>query len=286
MSIPESAKNFLVGIFIGIFMLMPGASGATMAVVFGVYERLIRDASKLWVYLIKDIRFLVLLGIGVVLGVVICAKGLDFLIEKYEIPLMFFFAALILVQLPDIWKNADDGEKMRPTNYLALIGGFAVMMVVLYAGQLGIEQGDSAGALVMLVAGVIYAICALSPGISGSTILLALGLFAPVIDSLSDLHLSSILPLAVGALIGILLFANLINHCVTHYRKSTYCAILGLTAGSVVTVAGNGLLSMEGDDLYLQIAVFIVAGLIIGWGIHLFSNYVQKQPEEEPQEDL
>lgn len=282
MSTIEYLKNIVIGAFTGFFMMMPGASGATMAVVFGIYERLIRDISKLSKYLVEDIRFLLTLGIGAIIGVLACAKGLDFLIDDYEIPLMFMFAMLILVQIPDIWKQTNDGEKLTSSNIIAMAAGFAIMILVLIIGQLGMEQSDSAGVLVMLFAGMIYAVCAISPGISGSTILLALGLFTPVIDSLGNLELKTILPLAVGAVISVILFAKFINHCVNSYRKSTYCVILGLTAGSIVTVIGNALLSMDGeDDILVQCVVFAIIGLIIGWGIHLFSKHVQNSSGSE-----
>ena len=102
MKAAEAVKNVIIGTLTGIFMMLPGASGATMAVIFGVYERLIRDISKLTKYLISDFGFIIAIGIGGVIGFLICAKGLDALIDSYEIPAMFFFAALITVQIPDL----------------------------------------------------------------------------------------------------------------------------------------------------------------------------------------
>jgi putative membrane protein len=283
MGAAEYVKNAFIGIIMGIFMMMPGASGATISVVFGVYERLIRDVAMLKTYFIKDIKFILTIGLGGLVGVLICAKGLDFLIDRYEIPLMFMFAALILVQIPDIWKQADDGEKLTGYNILALVCGFAVMIVVLFIGQASIEQQETPGVIPMLIAGMIFAICAISPGISGSTLLLALGLFTMVIDSLGDLKLSAILPLLVGAVLGVILFAKLISHCVNNHRKSTYCVIIGLTAGSIVTVVAEAIMKMGGDsDLLVPCIVATVVGLIIGWAIHMISTRIMKadQPSE------
>ena len=88
----ESARNVIVGAIIGVFMILPGASGATMAVLFGIYERLIRDISQLREYLKKDFFWLLTLGIGGIIGVIACSKGLDMLIQNHRIPLMIFFA--------------------------------------------------------------------------------------------------------------------------------------------------------------------------------------------------
>ena len=271
----EAVKNAIVGVLMGIFMMLPGASGATMAVVFGVYERLIRDISKLRTYLLKDIGFLLTLGIGGVIGILICAKGLDFLIDSYEIPIMFFFAVLIAVQIPDIAKNTVEGsQKYTPYNILAFILGFAVMMIVLYIGTLGEGDGSDYGAPALFLAGVLYAVCALSPGISGSTILLALGLLTPVLDALTEIHLSTIAPIIIGAVVGVLCFSKIIDHFVNNSRRSTYCAILGLTLGSIVTVIAQAIMGMDQiDDYVIPCIGAAITGFIIGWGLRWFSRY-------------
>ena len=251
-----------------------------MAVIFGIYDRIIRDVSKLREYLIKDIWFILTVGIGGLIGIIICAKGLDFLIEQYEIPIMFFFASLILVQIPDIWKTTDNGEKMTTYNIAALVIGFVIMIGILYLGTVSAEEMESPGVIVLVLAGVLYAVCALSPGISGSTILLALGLFNAVIGGLSDLDLSNILPLIIGAVVGVLLFSKVIDHFVTHNRKSTYCVILGLTAGSVVTVIAEAFMKMGADDVLIPCAIAVVCGLAIGYVIHIFSKHYSPESSE------
>ena len=276
----EALKNVFVGSIMGIFLAMPGASGATIAVVFGVYERLIRDVSHLTKYLIKDILFLLTVGVGGVIGVLVCAKGLDFLIDNYTAPLMFFFAALIAVQIPDIYKQGDDGEKMTPVNYAALIVGFAIMIIIMLMGGF-MEQAQEGGFIVLFIAGIIYALCALLPGISGSTILLAMGLLAPVLDSLSNIHLVDILPLAIGAVISVLLFSKLINRSLKDHRRSTYCFILGLTAGSVVTVFLEAI-QYDLSECMVYCIVAIAIGLAVGYLIHLFSS--RFTPSEDVQE--
>ena len=276
MGIAGYVRNVIVGVITGIFMMLPGASGATITVVFGIYERLIHDVSKLS-NIISDIRFLITLGIGVVLGVLICSKGLDFLIDSYEIPLMFFFAVLILVQIPDIKSQSDDGEKPTTMNYVAFAAGFLIMIGILLIGLETGEQMESPGPIILFFAGIIYVVSAISPGISGSTILLALGLFSAVVEGIGNLELMTLLPLALGGLVGLVLFAKIIDRCVTDHRKSTYFAILGLTAGSVITVITQAVLGMDGDDLIVPVCICIVAGVVVGYGMHLFSRYYASQ---------
>ena len=268
----KGLRNAFVGMLSGIFMMMPGASGATMTVVFGIYERLIRDLSKLREYLIKDIGFIATVGIGGVIGILICAKGLDFLLESYEIPLMFFFAALIAVQIPDISKNVRTGEKLTTNNIVAFVAGVAIMIAVLCIGTFASGDTKNYGIIGMFLAGIVYAVCALSPGISGSTILLALGLLGPVLDALTDFNLVDILPIVIGAIVGVLCFAKVIDHFVNNCRRSTYAAIVGLTLGSVITVVAQAIMDMDGEDILLECVICVILGLIVGWGIHLCST--------------
>ncbi|MBR4226009.1 MAG: DUF368 domain-containing protein [Candidatus Methanomethylophilaceae archaeon] len=272
MKMAEPVKNILVSALIGVFMMMPGVSGATLAVIFGIYDRLIRDLSKPTKYLKEDFWFIVTIATVGIIGAFVCIKGLDFLIDGYEVPLMFFFATAISIQLPDIWKQADDGNRLTSRNVLALATGFALMILVLYLNTSSRVWEVSSSPLAMVAAGVVYGICILSPGISGSTVLLALGLFSAVINALSELDLVSIAPLIVGAIIGGLLFAKVVDHFVTHNRKTTYFAIIGLTAGSVVTVVVQAFMKMDGGDQLLQCVVAIAIGIVLGWLTHLFTK--------------
>ena len=276
MNFGEALRNALIGVITGIFMILPGASGATVTVLFGVYERLIRDVSKLTKYLREDLFFLLTLGAGGIVGIVVCSKGMDFLIDEYAIPLMFFFAALILIQLPDIWKESDDGQKLTGYNIAAIIAGVAVMAIVLFIGMQDFSLEGNTGIIAMFLAGLIYAVCAISPGISGSTILLALGLYTALVEGIGNLDFGAILPLAVGAVVGVLAFAKLMDHFFRNNRKSTYCVIFGLTLGSVITVVIEAVSQMEsGQEYLIPCIIAVVAGLVLGYGMHMLTRYIR-----------
>ena len=93
-SVLKSARDLIVGTVIGITAMLPGISGATMAVAFGIYERLIRDLAELRTYLIKDIRFILLVAIGLVIGTILCAKVLDDVLVTYPVFALMFTAVL------------------------------------------------------------------------------------------------------------------------------------------------------------------------------------------------
>ena len=281
MKLGESVRNAIVAVVIGIFMMMPGVCGATLAVIFGIYDRLIRDISQPRKYLREDAWFLLTIIVVGLIGAFICLKFLAFLLDDYEVPLMFFFATAVAIQLPDLWKQAGGGGRPTSYNVLALAVGFILMIVVLYAYVTSGGWEAPSNPIILIAAGVIYGACLLSPGVSGSTVLLALGLFTVVVDGLADLDLMAIAPLVAGAAIGVLLFAKVIDHFITHNRSSTYFAIIGLTAGSVVTVVIQAILKMEEGDSILLCILAIVAGIALGVVTHLFtSKYTVPQATE------
>lgn len=273
-------KDMLVGALVGIVSMLPGASGATIAVIFGIYERLISDLADIRHKLFRDLRFLIPLGIGIVLGLFVCAFGLEALMDRWEIPTMFFFAALILTQIPDIKSLASDDNAMTAWNWIALVAGFAVMIVFIFVGD-GRSDRSTSGALVWVLVGIILAISKLAPGVSGSTVLLALGLFGPFMDALTDFDMSVLVPGGIGLLVGVLAFSRIIDHFITNSRKSTYMAILGLTIGSIVTVSVDAAGQLDGTMMIVQSIIGIILGLVLGTGLGKISKVYAKETIEE-----
>ncbi len=280
-------KDVLVGTLVGIVSMLPGASGATIAVIFGIYERLISDLAEIRERLFKDLRFIIPVGIGIVFGLFVCAFGLKALMDQWEVPMMFFFAALILAQVPDVRSLGDDGQPMTVYNWAALIIGFAVMLVFLWISLSG-NGVDRAvdGFAVWLLVGIILAVSKLAPGVSGSTILLALGLFTPFMDAMTAFDMSALIPGGIGLLIGVLVFARVVDYFIRNHRKSTYMVILGLTVGSIVTVSIEAATKLDGTTMILQSIVGIVIGLVLGVGLSRISKkYAAETIESAPAEE-
>ena len=281
----KSIKDVMVGALVGIVSMLPGASGATIAVIFGIYERLVADLANIRDKLLKDLKFVLLIGIGILFGMFVCAFGLDYLIDNFEIPTMFFFAALILCQIPDIRKLGDDGQPVTKYNIMAFIVGFLIMIAFIFISDgEDMELSGTSGIIIMFGVGIVLAMSKLAPGVSGSTVLLALGLFAPFTSAITELDMSVLIPVGLGLLVGILGFSKVIDHFMRVSRKSTYSAILGLTVGSVITVTVNAIMKMTGTDAILASILGIVLGLVIGFGLSKIAYRYAK--ETVPPENL
>ena len=285
----QAVKDLMVGVLMGVVSFLPGASGSTIAVIFKVYERLVADVADIRNKLLKDLRFIIPIAIGVLAGMFFCAKVLDELSKQYEIQLMFLFVALIVTQIPDIKRMGDDGKKLTAADIIGFAVGVAIMVVFMVIGWNAPVDKDNSGFIIMMLIGVIYAMSLLSPGISGSTILLALGFYWVYTNVIGDFihHMDLVLPIALGALIGALAFSKIIDYCMRNYRKTTYMVILGLTVGSAVTVLINGIRGLSENstgEMIVQCIFCAIIGAILGLGLNRLAHMYSESSEEKAEE--
>ncbi len=282
----ESVKEIIVGAIVGVASMLPGISGATLCVVFGIYERLIRDLAHLREWLVKDIRFIICLAAGVVIGTVLAAKVLDTLMESQPVFCLMLFVGLIVGQVPLLMKELGTGEKepVSGSNMAAFAIGFGLMVAMIIVDLVGFGASerefthDLTGILVMFAVGIIIAVSMLLPGLSHSTVLVVLGLFGAFTSAISNLDLGLLVPMALGAVAGVLMFSKLLHRALTDHHRTTMFLVMGLTIGSIVSIFVTAARHIDG---LLGVGVAAVA-FVIGIGIsYLFSRI---RIEEEPSE--
>ena len=239
----KSLRDLIVGAVIGITAMLPGISGATMAVAFGIYERLIRDLADLRTYLIKDFKFILLIAIGLAIGTVLCAKVLDGVLDTYPVFALMFFIGLIIGQLIPLYSSVrkeNGGSEYSRNDMLAFAIGVAIMCAMIVVSTV---QGsdvtvdhDALGIILMLLVGMAVAVSALLPGLSHSTLLLACGLMSAFLDTVSDLDVFLLAPLAFGVIGTVLIFSKIIHRALEDHHLTTLLFILGLTTGSILVI--------------------------------------------------
>jgi len=258
-------KKFIIGALIGIVATMPGVSGAVLAVCFGIYERLIADIADLVHKIREDFGFLMTVGLGIVFGIILVSLGLDFILENYRVASMMLFLGLIAGQLPMLWKLTEPKARPSTMNVLALVIGVIVMCVFLILGASDdrVMSHDLTSCLYMILIGVIFSVSHLAPGISGSTVLLAMGLLAPLTHAIATFDAIHLAPLLVGALVGLFGFAKVVHYALTKHKRSTYLMIFGLTAGSVLIIMKEAAAAYSGTADIASGAVALAAGVLI-----------------------
>ena len=254
-------RLFIVGGVMGIANIIPGVSGGTMAVVFGIYEELmealanfIKDKDKRFLHIV----FLIILFSGALFSILAFSKALGWAFDNYELMTIYFFMGLILGSIPVVIKTHDEMRINMSRVFSCLIGAILVVILALY------QQGSSIQAqsfnymqyniwdyLYFIFCGMISASAMIIPGLSGSFILLLLGVYRTVLDSVSgitDLILNRglspevnvrifiIASLGVGVIIGILGFARIMSWALKHYPAATMYFILGLLLGSIYQI--------------------------------------------------
>jgi putative membrane protein len=237
------------GALIGVAEVIPGVSGGTIALIVGIYRTVI-DAIADVVLALRQLvgaatggprgalltlralpwRLLVPVAVGMVAAVVVGARLIEPLLEEYPVQMLALFFGLVLA---GIWVPAHmvhRGVGWRPKYVIAAV--IAAVVVFLLTGLPPGNIVDPNPIVVMLAAAV--AICALVlPGVSGSFLLLSLGLYETTIQAVNDRDLLYLVAFALGAIIGLGAFVTLLKWLLEHRAGITLAILTGLMVGSL-----------------------------------------------------
>lgn len=259
-------KNIYRGLLMGASDVIPGVSGGTIAVLLGIYDRLISAInnffSKDWK---KQLGFLVPLAIGMGTAILLLSHVIEWLFEHYPGPTNFFFLGLIIGIIPYLLQQADAKNTFKLNHVgLLIIGGLLIgMMVFLDAGEGAVITSRSFSTyLLLFFSGFIASAAMILPGISGSFMLLVIGVYSTIIGAISNLQLDVIAVTGVGIVIGIVVMSKIINFFLTNFRTATFALIIGAVIGSIVVIFPGWPTSTS--ILLLSIAAFAV-GLLVAY---------------------
>mgnify|MGYP001161498475 FL=1 len=218
----EQIRYFTAGIFIGLSELLPGISGATVALMFGVYEKLLDFLRKF-----KNLNLIFPLLLGMILSVFVFSSLINFLYESYTnifntfIALLMIGYGIFLVISTYLNEKIDKGKNFYINLFLAIIIGLHITSFHFH--------GNQAPNLFLLgLFGFVACSFLLFPGISGSAFLLSVGAYPLIIGSISDLNFNVLLPFGIGMLAALVLMPRLINKAYKKYGKSILVFFGGL----------------------------------------------------------
>jgi len=316
----QQVAQFLKGMTIGAANVIPGVSGGTMALITGIYDRLIGAVKSIdlsagqlllrgkfkdfWRHI--DGTFLALIFAGVGASIVSLAKLFKFMLEHenpaYEIWLYAFFFGLILVSIVSVGRTV---KQWNVGTVIALILGLGAALAVTF-----LQPGTENEGFVYLTLCGAAAMCSMIlPGLSGSFVLILLGNYKLImLDAVSDLNVGILLPVAIGAGLGLILFAQILNWVFKNYRDQTIALMTGFILGSLAIIwpwkdklflksnAGDLILKkgepvLKGytnwhlpdfSDLDTIIAVVLmIGGGIALWAIEKYATVEDRKEQEE-----
>ncbi len=256
-------KRLLAGMGIGVGAAIPGVSGAAIAVIFRVYEDIISAVNNFRKKFGHSFLVLLPILLGIVIAVIPCIYLFSLAFEHLMFVLICIFAGFLIGSFPSI---TDKVKGVKPNKLqIALIITGAVFVIAL--GVLSVAFGGNlniAGLfvninqnwwlyLVLVPVGVLAAVALTVPGLSGSLILLVIGFYRPLVDSVKTwggncLHgdWSMIGPLigvigcfGLGCLIGVVLVSKVMKILLAKFHDNTFFTIIGFVAGSIAVLFFN-----------------------------------------------
>lgn len=226
------------GFIIGATMIVPGVSGGTMAMILGIYDRLISAVSSFYKNPRDNFLFLLMFSISAGLGLFLFSTPLSWLLKNYEMPTLYFFIGAVFGGIPLIEKKS--GIQKADFGVLGLLGIGALLVVLLSkipGDVFGTNiMGGEVSWILFWAAGIVSAAALILPGISFSHFLLVLGLYDRLLNAVKVLDLTFLVPLGAGVLLGIVLLSKLLESVIRKYPKQTYLIILGFIIGSVAEI--------------------------------------------------
>ena len=231
----EKIKYFIAGIFIGLSELLPGISGATLALMFGVYEKLIDFLRKF-----NNVNLILPLLIGMILSVFSFSSLIDFLYKNYTHIFNIFIALLMIgygiylavnTYLKEFLKGKLD---IRP-EILPVVLGIG-LYIGLYLSSFQTDGYQEPNIAILILFGFCACSFLLFPGISGSAFLLSVGAYPLIIGSISNFNFEVLLPFGIGMLGALILMPRLINKAYKKFGK----LILVFFGGLILAAGVNG----------------------------------------------
>jgi putative membrane protein len=235
---------FLKGLAMGAADVIPGVSGGTIAFITGIYDTLLQSINRIKPSLISKLKnegikevwnhingwFLVSLFAGIGVSVLSLSKVLQVLLKNHAIPLWAFFFGLILASIIYLYRQ------IEKVDFKAIFGMLIGAVVVVLISRIP-AQPDATNLLYVFFCGMI-AICAMIlPGISGSFILLVLGVYSTVfIHALAEFDLVILGVFGLGAITGLLSFSKVLSYILEKFHHTTFAVLIGFLIGSLYKV--------------------------------------------------
>ena len=281
-------KNIIKGMIIGISMMVPGVSGGTMAIVLGIYDKLVHSVASIFKDLKSNLLFLVQVGIGGLAGVLVFSRLMEGAMTSYPHIMRYLIMGVIIGGLPLLYRKAStenesntamqgDGVSTQKSNttvqrgktgiqrstggasdYIFLVLGAAIVLLMSREPESLIymaTDGSLTSYIFLLISGFIIAVGVVLPGISWSFILLVLGMYEITLNAINTFNIPFLIPLGIGIALGTFSTAKAIERFLQKYPRKTYMLIIGFVAGSLLEVYPG---IPQGWQLPVSAAAFII----------------------------
>ena len=253
------------GMFIGSGAILPGVSGGALAAVFGVYERMIAFLSDIRKDFMKNVFFFIPVGIGVLSGFFLLTYPINYFLNSSPVQTLWCFIGCIAGTFPALFKEA--GKYGRKNSHLVITGITAIVAFAgLFLAKTYMNVDVPLNPATWVMAGAIFALGFIVPGLSPSNFLLYMNMYEPMTKGIKDLDFSIIIPVGIGGLLCILLLSKLMGYIMKKAYAPVFHFILGVVIASTAIVAPmpSEYAGISALGIVLTVVLFL-AGLALGF---------------------
>lgn len=265
-----SIINFFKAIIIGIALVIPGLSCSIFAVIVGLYDKMIGAVNNIRKSFKKSICFLIPIGLGVIIGILLSAKLIVDICEKYPQQSYFFFIGLVLGSIPLVLRKMKK-VKFRPAYLLITVISICFILLMGFLSSNGNNGAvsesvykikDFSDALMVFFAGFFSCASMSIPGISGSVALMVLGQYNKVYGAVGEFaemfrfmiigdfksasnsaeSVWTVLIFAVGGIIAIALLAKIVGKLLEKFEAQVYYGVAGMIIGAIIILFTQGVM--------------------------------------------
>ncbi len=300
----EYIAYFLKGMAVGLANIIPGVSGGTIALITGIFERLINSIKSFGIsslsLLIKgkfrefaiktDLYFLVTLFAGVIVAIVLLAKIFDFLFSQYPVYIWSFFFGLILASVYFVGNTI---EKWK----ISVVISFAIGTTLAVLFTFLTPASENNNFFYLIICGVVAVCSMILPGLSGSFVLILMGNYQLVaIDAINNRDIGIIIPVLVGAAGGLVAFSHILSWVFKRYKDQTIAVLTGFILGSLgiiwpwktpieklfgekLKVIGYEYFLPSMDTEFVIAVTIILIGIVSIWIMERSAQNIEKKPK-------
>lgn len=258
-------RQLLKGFLIGIGKIIPGVSGAMIAISLGVYEKALNAIVNFFKKPIENFKFLFPLMVGAVLAISTCSKIIIYFLSNFYLLTMLLFIGLIVGGIPLLFKKTNILNKL---NFLIFILSFSLIFLLSFISKNN-NFISNVNIFTYFLIGIIDAITMIIPGISGTAVMMILGVYdimLELLSSISNLNLYNITNLTffiIGIILTVLLLSKFINYLFIKKEELMYASILGFVNSSIIILLINTFKNNYSiKELVLSIPLFLIGTFI------------------------
>ena len=260
-------KNFFKGFIVGIGKIIPGVSGAMLAISMGIYDKATNYICNFKNNKKESIKYLFPIGLGVILSIIFFSKIISCVFTKYYFITMFFFIGLIIGGVPCI------RAKVNKKDYYIVIISFVIFFFLSISNidNVYIVKNNIFDFFIFFLSGIVDAMGTVVPGVSSTALLMIIGTYNSVIEAIGNFNnIRILIPFGIGMVVGLLSSIKIINYLFNKCEGKVYAFILGMLLSSIV------LLVIQAFKYRVNIIVLIIGMVFMILGIFISLLFEKK----------